>query len=467
MRSSVPAMRKALKLGTASIAWCVAQVASIFRRTPQVVVLMYHAIDNSGWKLSVTPETFERQMKYLARKGWAVPLADVVLYAKGEKKLSAHTVAITFDDGYRDLLTTVLPILERHHIPATVFIPSDLAVQTDPEDRARLNEAELKTLAQSPFITIGSHAKTHRKFTELSPEETRSEAQESVEGLARISGKRPHFFAYPFGARRADAERAVKDAGYEAAFGITEGTIRSGDDLFRLKRVQVDGTTNFLLFRLRLTSVVDWNRRLADTARRNRVVRFLRKVMRGGDPIMVRQSKDAWERQFADGKWDRLREEQPNTAKLARLVLNYAKSKSGSIRVLDVGCGNGGLARIIAGDTAIEYTGIDIAPSAIASAQEVAPSGTFIVNDAANPPGNLGLFNALVFNEVFYYLDPRTTLPRYRAHAARGARIYISVTRSWRTPFIFRRIRRHLRIDTRFRVSDHSHRWDIAVGHFL
>lgn len=468
-RPSAPtsSLRNAAKIALAILAFLIARLARIFHRAPQVVVLMYHAIDRSGWKLAVSPEVFERQIKYIARKNWAVSLTDIVSYARGEKKLPARAVAVTFDDGYRDLLTTVLPILERHHIPATVFVPSDLSVQTDPDDKARLTEEELRLLAQSPLITIGSHAQTHRKFTELSTEEVDREARESVGTLARISGVRPRFFAYPFGARSFDAERAVRDAGYGAAFGISEGTIHQGDDVFRLKRVQVDNTMNFLLFRLRLTSAVDWNRRLADTVRRNRSVRFLRKVIRGDDPIMVRQSKDAWERQFADGKWDRLREEQPNTAKLARLVLNYAKSKNESIRVLDVGCGNGGLARIIAGDAAIEYTGVDIAPSAIVSAQEVAPSGTFIVDDAANPHQNLGLFNALVFNEVFYYLDPRTTLPRYRAHAARGARIYISVTRSWRTLFIFRRIRRHLCIDTRFRVSDRSHRWDIAFGHFL
>lgn len=260
-------MRKALKLGTASIAWCIAQVARIFRPAPQVVVLMYHTIDRSGWKLSVTPETFERQMKYLGRNGRAVPLADVVAYVKGEKKLPAHAVAVTFDDGYRDALTTALPILERYRIPATVFIPSDLSVRTSPGDRPRLTEEELRTLAQSPLVTIGSHAKTHRKFTELTSEEMQNEARESADTLESIVGKRPSFFAYPFGARSSIAETTVKDSGYEAAFGITEGTIRQGDSLFRLKRVQVDGTMSFLLFRLRLTGAVEWNRWIVDSFR--------------------------------------------------------------------------------------------------------------------------------------------------------------------------------------------------------
>lgn len=249
---------------------CVLSFAFIltrFIRRKGAVVLMYHAIDRSGWKLSVTPEMFERQMRYLARKGWVVPLTDVVSYAKDEKKLPAHAVAVSFDDGYRDVLTMVLPILERYRIPATVFIPSDFSAKTDPQGRERLTESDVRKLVQSPLITVGSHAKTHRKFTELLPKEMQLEAEESADALARIVGERPHFFAYPFGARSANAEQIIKDAGYEAALGISEGMVHQGDNLFCLKRVQIDGTMSFLLFCLRLTSAIDWNRRIVDTLR--------------------------------------------------------------------------------------------------------------------------------------------------------------------------------------------------------
>lgn len=266
-RRAVPTglFRHALKLAGYLFAYCISRFH--FARQNQVAALMYHSIDRSGWKLSVTPEVFERQMKYLAQKGWAVPLADVVAYVKGEKKLSAHAVAVTFDDGYRDVLTTVLPILKQYNIPATVFVPSDLSARTGPDGRPRLTEEELRTLSRSPLITIGSHAKSHRKFTELTPEEMQNELKESADELAQITGERPRFFAYPFGARSAKAESAVRSAGYEAAFGISEGTIHEGDNLFRLKRVQIDSTMNFLLFRLRLTSALDWNRRIVDLFR--------------------------------------------------------------------------------------------------------------------------------------------------------------------------------------------------------
>ena len=73
----------------------------------------------------------------------------------------------------------------------------------------------------------------------------------------------------------------------------------------------------------------------------------------------------------------------------------------------------------------------------------------------------------LVFSEVLYYMNPDRVFPRYRRYAVAGARVFVSVVRFWRTPFIFHRIRRHLHIDEKFRIANSSHRWDIATGHFI
>lgn len=198
-----------------------------------------------------------------------------------------------------------------------------------------------------------------------------------------------------------------------------------------------------------------------------RFLKFLGRIFRGEDVVLVKQSKEHWDAQFADGKWDRLQEGQPNTAEIARLISDYANTKKGRIRVLDVGCGNGGLAFLIASEPSINYTGIDISENALAVAHTFVPSGRFIVADAEKPPSDIGFFDILVFNEVFFYINPDRALPQYRAHTAAGAYVFISVIRSWRTPFIFRRICRHLHIDKRFRIAGRLYQWDIAVGHFV
>lgn len=198
----------------------------------------------------------------------------------------------------------------------------------------------------------------------------------------------------------------------------------------------------------------------------SRVFSFLSRLFLGEDVVLVQQTKEQWERQFAAGAWDRLQEGQPNTVKLARLISEYASTKEKPIRVLDIGCGNGGLARLLVGEPGIEYTGIDISETALTAARTLAPRARFMAADAEQPPADIGVFDVLVFNETLYYMNPDRTLPRYHLHAANGAKIFISVLRFWRSLLIWRRIRRYLRIDARLRVSDGSHEWDIAAGHF-
>lgn len=198
-----------------------------------------------------------------------------------------------------------------------------------------------------------------------------------------------------------------------------------------------------------------------------RFLRFFVRLLRGEDVILAPQTKEQWERQFADGTWDRLKEGQSNTIELARLISDYANTKDRRLRVLDVGCGNGGLALLLIREPGIAYTGIDISETALEAARTAAPKAHFIAVDAEQPQRDMGTFDVFVFNEVLYYMNPDSVLPRYRLYATDDACVFVSVLRFWRTPLIFHRIRRYLRIDTRFRISDRSHEWDIAVGHFL
>lgn len=194
---------------------------------------------------------------------------------------------------------------------------------------------------------------------------------------------------------------------------------------------------------------------------------FMRRLLLGEDIVLVRQTNEQWEQQFAGGTWDRLQGGQLNTAEIARLILEYAHMSGRPIRVLDVGCGNGGLARLLATEPGITYTGIDISASALQAARLAAPDACFIVADAEEPPTDLGIFDILVFNEVLYYVNPDRVLPRYRIHATAGATILISMARSWRSPFVFHRIRRHLSVEKRMRITSSASQWDLTVNHFV
>jgi peptidoglycan/xylan/chitin deacetylase (PgdA/CDA1 family) len=65
-------------------------------------------------------DQFRRQMEYIARNFSVVSLDDI---AEGRIVNGAnHSLAITFDDGYRDNFTSAFPILKELDLPATIFL---------------------------------------------------------------------------------------------------------------------------------------------------------------------------------------------------------------------------------------------------------------------------------------------------------------------------------------------------------
>jgi len=87
-------------------------------------ILLYHRVTDLAhdpWSLAVSPKHFDEQLAVIRRDAVCLPLrAFVARRAAGE--LPRNAVAVTFDDGYADNLHEALPILERHEVPATIFV---------------------------------------------------------------------------------------------------------------------------------------------------------------------------------------------------------------------------------------------------------------------------------------------------------------------------------------------------------
>jgi peptidoglycan/xylan/chitin deacetylase (PgdA/CDA1 family) len=88
------------------------------------VILMYHRVADVAldpWGLAVTPENFAAQMRVLKRMRKPVPLDWMVERLRAGDRPKG-TIAITFDDAYRDVLRNAKPVLADLGIPATVFV---------------------------------------------------------------------------------------------------------------------------------------------------------------------------------------------------------------------------------------------------------------------------------------------------------------------------------------------------------
>lgn len=90
------------------------------------MILGYHTVAAEGddpFEQRVTPARFAEQMEVIARRAHPLP-ADELVAGLREGRLPSRAVAVTFDDGYADLLYAANPVLERHAIPATAFFIS-------------------------------------------------------------------------------------------------------------------------------------------------------------------------------------------------------------------------------------------------------------------------------------------------------------------------------------------------------
>jgi peptidoglycan/xylan/chitin deacetylase (PgdA/CDA1 family) len=94
--------------------------------TSRALILMYHRVVNlpsDPQLLCVTPQHFSEHLDVLNRD--YRPLSLLQLKVKlGDGTLPNRAVVVTFDDGYADNLEYAAPLVQRHGIPATVFVTS-------------------------------------------------------------------------------------------------------------------------------------------------------------------------------------------------------------------------------------------------------------------------------------------------------------------------------------------------------
>ena len=94
-------------------------------------VLTYHrvvdpdaATHGSPTVVSATPAAFDRQMRHLARRYRVVSAEEVLDAVATGRPLPPRAVLVTFDDAYRDFGEVAWPILRRHRLSATLFVPT-------------------------------------------------------------------------------------------------------------------------------------------------------------------------------------------------------------------------------------------------------------------------------------------------------------------------------------------------------
>lgn len=199
-------------------------------------------------------DEFERLIIELKQNGEFVDTDTFIQMLKGEKPIDRRYYHLSFDDGFRNNYTNAYPILKKHGVPAIFFIPSSIieadyqTVQHYCLDTTKYRDviemmswSEVQDLIANGY-EIGSHTKTHARFTEISANQALMEdeiigSKKDLEKQLDIECK---YISWPYGELKdADAEslEMVKRAGYIACFGAYRGSVKvDTTDIFSIPR---------------------------------------------------------------------------------------------------------------------------------------------------------------------------------------------------------------------------------------
>ncbi|RXJ73497.1 polysaccharide deacetylase [Veronia nyctiphanis] len=241
------------------------QTVYVRTRRREIPVLMYHRFSDSEESRSdmapyIDIAMFEKHLKLLKKLGFeTLTFADIQkngLISRLEE--GKRYCMITVDDGFKDNLTLMLPLLKKYNFKAVVYAVTgidynkwDVEHPDTPEKRFDLmNPAELKELSDSGHVEIGGHTLTHPHLDRLPREKQHAEITENKNQLEELLGYPLVSFAYPYGDWNDDSQSLAKEAGYQFAVATNSGPLAFHEEPFLIRRIGIyPGTDVFGLFR--------------------------------------------------------------------------------------------------------------------------------------------------------------------------------------------------------------------------
>ena len=221
------------------------------RRQYVIPIIMYHSVSPNADpenRLVVSPGTFERQMRYLKNHKYnVVSLKEVAYLLTHNVKIPSKTIAITFDDGYRDNFQYAFPVLKKYNLPATIFI---ILNEVGRSQQDRLSWEEIIIMRDSGLITFGSHALGPEPLINIkSADELKRQIFESKRLLEDKLKEKVDIFSYAGGMHNDAIKNLVAEAGYKIAVVTNPGKKFPNNDVLALKRLRIsENAKNLFIF---------------------------------------------------------------------------------------------------------------------------------------------------------------------------------------------------------------------------
>ena len=221
-----------------------------------VPVLMYHSISATSTAafrpFTVAPEVFAAHLRYLAEAGYAtITISELAALRRSGRLPAKPTVALTFDDGFRDFVSQAAPLLAEAGYRSTLFVPTGFVGATSrwlvaegEERRDLLSWSELAGLGDIG-VECGAHSHSHPQLDLLNRRAAAREIALSKALLEDHLQVEISSFAYPFGYSKPAVRALVSALGFAGAVGVGDLANSRDDDLYAIPRLTItSGTTS-------------------------------------------------------------------------------------------------------------------------------------------------------------------------------------------------------------------------------
>lgn len=201
-----------------------------------IPILGYHRVGSfrGDHVPTISPETFERQLAFLARHRYRVlSLEELVASLERATPEPRRSVVITFDDGYEETHTIAWPLLKRFGFSAAVFVaPAEIGAP------GFVNWEQIRDMSKDG-VTVGSHTMHHSYIPLVKEERLAEELVESKRLIEERVGTAVKFLSYPVGGYTPQAQALAKSAGYLAACTTNRAAPGAPLDRYALRRIKI------------------------------------------------------------------------------------------------------------------------------------------------------------------------------------------------------------------------------------
>ncbi len=219
-----------------------------------MVVLMYHSVK------SEQRSQFERHLNEILKLGHVVS-ADT-----NSLNNLKNNIAVTFDDGFQNILNNALPLMQQKKIPATIFIPTGYLGKkpgwiNNPLDsnanELLMTEEQLKALPNN-LIAIGSHTVSHQHLKGVKRDTLIRELIDSKSKLESLLCEQITLLSLPYGSFDKKHTELYKEVGYKRIFLNIPTFPASKTDSYVIGRISVSFDDWLIEYRLKLLGAYQW-----------------------------------------------------------------------------------------------------------------------------------------------------------------------------------------------------------------